>query len=537
MDPFLDEDRQSGPGFDPMSLLRAFWRRKLLFFIPFILCLAMAIVVIKTMTPIYESSGQILIKFNPMNSNLLDDPSRRYGRVRNIDEMAFHEMDMLLTSPEFLDMMVVELGLYRALRDTALVAAADSLKGAGEVPDERAVRRARNRLRSMLRLKNTEARIFRIAVRDPDPELAFQLAAYILPRFVEEYRASQAATSTSTREFLERQLGIYRTKLANAEKDLTDFQASMASAALVDNPINSVNLGVAEDNIAALRERYETLDAEELAQYGRTVLELLGSVPEVRPFQEDQVAKSTLSEMQDLGIEMMVYREGDPGRAELDNRLGLLRVRLNNRVEEMVALQYPALAFLERNQVSQYVYFTLFRHGVKHVLDETERMIRDFRDFSSRRPGQSARLAELQAEVTSARGLVQSIESEITQQTMNLEASRSEIGMQIRVREAPTKSYRPVEPDKMKLMMLGVVLSLGIGMGLVVLAFLLDRSFKTVEDIERTLGVAVIGTLPVIQDEHFEQRKKLRILRWVVIVLGVLAVAAVGFLVVYPRLG
>ena len=62
-----------------MTLLRAFWRRKMLFFIPFILCLSMAVVIIRTMTPIYESSGQLLIKFNQMNSNLLEDPSRRYG--------------------------------------------------------------------------------------------------------------------------------------------------------------------------------------------------------------------------------------------------------------------------------------------------------------------------------------------------------------------------------------------------------------------------------------------------------------------------
>ncbi len=105
------------------------------------------------------------------------------------------------------------------------------------------------------------------------------------------------------------------------------------------------------------------------------------------------------------------------------------------------------------------------------------------------------------------------------------------------MRERPALNYKPVEPDKMKLMMLGVMMSLGIGLGLVILALLLDRSFNTVEDIEKTLGVPVIGTLPLIQDDHFEQRKKLRVLRWLVIVLGILAVAAVGFLVIYPRLG
>jgi hypothetical protein len=139
--------------------------------------------------------------------------------------------------------------------------------------------------------------------------------------------------------------------------------------------------------------------------------------------------------------------------------------------------------------------------------------------------------------VENAKGLVQALEAEITQYNLNLEASLSEIGMQIRVRQNPTPNNVPVEPDKMKLMALGAILSLGIGLGLVVLAIFLDRSFTSVEQIERTLGLRVIGTLPTIQDDHFERKKKLRILRWAAIILVILALGAVGFLVIYPRLG
>ena len=46
----------------------------------------------------------------------------------------------------------------------------------------------------------------------------------------------------------------------------------------------------------------------------------------------------------------------------------------------------------------------------------------------------------------------------------------------------------------------------------------------------------MIGTLPTIKDDHFEKKKKIRILRWMVIVLVVLALGAVGFLVIYPML-
>ncbi len=530
MDPFLEE-QQTGGGLDPMSLVRAFWRRKMLFFVPFILCLAMAGIAIKTMTPIYASSGQVLIKFEGLNSDLLTDPSRRYGRARNIDAMAYHEMNMLLTSPDFLEKMVLELRLQDGLRpDTET---ADGVP----VSEERAIRRAKARLATMVQLKQDGARLFRLEVRDPDPEQAYKLATFILDRFVEEYRTSQMAASTSTREFLQRQLEVYQADLAAAEAALTRYESGLASESLLNNPINAMNLGVTQMNLATVRERYNGTDAREMTDLRQGMRTLLGSVPGTSRYQSDDIVKSTIQEMENVGSDLQLLPAGSRDTREFQTRLGQLRVRLNTRVEEMVAVQYPTLSFLDRNQISHFIYFSLFRAGANRVMDRLELKIREFRDFTARRPGQSTRIAELQQDVITARSLVGSLEGEITQQTMNLEASLSEIGMQIKIRKTPHLVYRPVEPDKLKLTLLGVVLSLGIGLGLVVLAIFLDRSFNSVDDIERTLRLTVIGTLPVIQDDHFERTQKVRLLRWATIILGVIAVGAVGFLVVYPRLG
>ncbi len=530
MDPFQDESQSEGSDFDLMSLWRAFWRRKFLFLVPFILCLSMAVVIIKTMNPIFESSGQLQIKFNMMHSNLIDDPSYRYGHPKYIGVMAYQEMDMLLTSPEFMEMMVREIGLHDVLRESDPDSVAEGKS------EENYVRQAMGDLKSMIKIKEDGDRLYRIAVRDPDPNMAYHLAAYIVERFVEEYRANQMAASTSTRDFLEGQLEIYMTDLEAAEKALLEFQSSQVSASLAGNPINSSNLASAEDNLAEVKARYEGQDARELAENGQIVRRVLGSVPSTSPYAADPSIRASISEMEDLGLQIQLYEVGNTGTKDLETRLGLLRVRLNQRVEELVALNMPHLAIHERNQVSQYIYFSMFRDGKKRVIDRLVRNINGFRRFAASQPGQSARIAELHDHVERARGLVQTIQGEITQHTMNLEASLSEIGMQIRIRQKPRYNYVPVEPDKMKLMALGAILSLGIGLGLVFLAIFMDRSFTSVEQIERTLGLTVIGTLPTIQDDHFEMKKKTRILRWVVIILVVLALGAVGFLVIYPRL-
>jgi len=531
MDPFIGEPEQGSAGFDPIVLLRAFWRRKMLFFVPFVLCLSMAGIAIKTMTPIYASSGQVLINFEGLNSSLLTDPSRRYGRPRNIDAMAFHEMDMLLTSPDFLEKMVMELHLQDELQ-ADLVA-----RGAAPLSESEAIRRAQLKLAAKVALKQDGVRLFNMEVRDPDPERAFKLASFILEHFVTEYRASQVASSNSTREFMQRQLRTYKDDLTAAEQELTTFQAGLASEALVDNPINAMNLNAAQTNLAVARERYNGTDAREMASLGQGMRSLLGTVPVITPYQSDDIVQSIVQEMESVALELQLRGAGESDGRELETRLGQLRVRLNTRIEELVAQEYPTLGFLDRNQVSHFVYFSLFRAGAARVIEQLDRKIGEFRDFTSRQPELSSHLAELQQNVTNSRAFVTRIETEITRQTMNLEASMSEIGMQIKIRRSPRLVIQPVEPDKLKLMMMGVILSLGIGLGLVILAIFMDRSFTSVDEIESTLGVAVIGTLPVIQDDHFERKKKIRVLRWATIIVGIVAVGAIGFLVIYPRLG
>lgn len=534
MDPFLEESGESGGGgFDPMSLLRAFWRRKLLFIIPFVLCLAMAYIAIKTMTPIYASSGQVVIKVNTTRSQLLDDPRARYGgQYGDMNAIAYQEMNLLLTSNEFLEGIVRELNLTAALR-----ADRKPDQEGREPTEEEIVAKARGKLSSMIKLKSEGNRLFRLEVRDPDPAQAHRLATYVLERFVAEYRASQTVTSTSTRDFLARQLEVYQGDLKVAEDELNAYQAGLASAALMDNPVNALNIGTADASLAALRLRYDGQDAAELRDLSLAARNVIGELPPLSRFQTDNATMAALSELEDLEFQFRLVAAGDRDARDLESRLGQLRVRLRALVDGQVAQQQPTLSFIARNQVADYVYFSLYRQGMAEVIRRLDTGVRGFRSFTARQPQQSTRVAELQSEVTRARKLVESIENEITQHNLNLQASLSEIGVQIRVRQEPKLEPGPVEPNKIKLMAMGVILSIGIGLGLVVLAIMLDRSFSSVESMEKVLGVPVIGTLPMIQDEHFHRKRTVRLLRWATIVLGILAVGAVGFFVIYPRLG
>ncbi len=531
MDPFLDEAQPSQSSFDIGGLWRAFWRRKMLFLVPFILCLSMAAVAIKTMTPIYASHGQLEIKTDYFRSQLLIDPAQSYGvRARDLVREIRIELDTILTSPRFLQAVVRELGLDKSVK------AGIEAQGEGPVDDAVAVNIAESRLRRMIRLEQSGSYLFDLEVRDTDPERAYDLAKYIVSRFVEEYRQARLASRASTREFLETQKRQAEASLTAAETELADFVAAMAATDVVDARVNGGNLSMVEEKVTRVQARHEGADAAEFNDLATVARRILGTDPPAGVYARDGVVKALELELGDLGVDLLTTDESSRDYEELETRLGRLRVQLNNRITEMVSSLHPDIGLMDRNRLAQYYYSYIYRTVELRVVRRVQQAAQDYRRVQAQRPLQTSRLDELQEKVQAARDLVGTLDREITQQRMSFEAGMSDVGFTLTVRRPPMYYPAPVEPDVMKLAFLAVILSLGLGTGLVVLAILLDKSFKTVDEIERVLGVKVIGTLPLVQDDHFERRRRRRVLRWFAVILAVLAIAAVGFLVVYPKL-
>ena len=530
MDPFLDEERPSGGGFDPLAILRMLWRRRWLFFVPFVICLAMAFVAIKTLTPIYESSSQIRVVREATNSSIIQSGDSRYRRQRDIDRETLANIWMILTAPKFLETVVRETRLYNGRASTPRV---DDVLPEVLTPEEMdAVERAAEFLSRRIRVRPDGHQIYRLAVRDIDPREAFIVARVILDRFLEEERANRVAPRTTTRDFLARQRDTYESALKASEDSLSSFQRSILNESLVGNPVNASNLAEVEAALQRLQHQHYSADVNEMARLEQQARSIVTNLPDLQGITREPDVSQVLQELQGLEIGRVVAVD-DVG---VGSALGRARLRLNTLVEERVARDYSQLGLMDRNRLAQYIYFMTYRATKTRAIGAVVGHVEDYRSFTTRQPVQSARLNELQDEVASRRDMLESLDREIAQQTINLEASMSEIGYRIEVRRDPVLGRYPVEPDKVKLAFMGFVLSLAIGFGLVVLSIILDRTFTSVVEIEKVLGVTVIGTLPVIQDEHFKRTRRLRLLRWIVLVAAILGVAAVFMLYIYPRL-
>ncbi len=530
MDPFLDEEPRGGANrFDPLTIVRMFWRRKWLFFVPFVLCLAMAAVAIRTMTPIYQSSSHIRVVHEIATSDLIEDDFRRI-RARDLDRETLANIWTIATSPKFLESVVRQTRLYTGI---AHPPAGEEVLPEVLTPEEmESVKRYANRLAGKIRVSEAGHHIFALAVRDNDPRQAYVLARVVLDRFLEQERADRMAPRTTTRDFLTRQRATYFAALVAAEDSLAAYRHGLVTGTEAGNPINASNLTQAEGGLLRLQDDYYNSDVNEMARLEQNASTIVGTLPDVPAIMRDHEVAPILQELEDHIFDGLVEQE----TGGLGDAAGQARIRLNGVCERRVEQLYPQLGRMDQNRLSSFVYFMVHREAKGRALNLLSRYIADYRGFTTRQPVQSSRLADLEAEVENRREMLDDIDREVTQLDINLQARMSEVGYRIEVRRDPVQSREPVEPDRMKLYFMGFVLSLAIGLGLVVLSILLDRTFTSVDEIESALGLPVIGTLPVIQDEHFKRKRRLRLLRWIFLVVMILGVAAVFLLYIYPRL-
>ncbi len=536
MDDFRDDDFEDGGGFDPGQVLRMFMRRKWLFMVPFVLCLSMAYVAIKTMDPVYESAGELRVIQQQTVSRALNEGAPRYTQSRNPDRETEVLIRTIVTSPKFLERVVREMNLHHSplLNDPG--APAPPVQAPEQ--EDLAVLSLVKQLEKWIRVRNADSHIFSIGVRHTNAQLVDLLASEILDRFLATEQASRQQSVQSERDFMAEQRDLYERNLTTKQQELTTFQRSLMATNLTGNPINEGNLALAGLLAIQLRSQARTGEEGNLLALRQEALTVLPAVEQF--YNEIKNTSEIVSLVQELtALETQSVTEelqGRTQRGDSQSQLGSSRLNLDNMVERHVSREYSQLDVVAQSRVTRYLFARIYQDITNDVAGQLEENVTAYRNFMTRQPEQSSTLSRLQRELDSAQEMLRSIEDDIRRQNLSLAASMSDIGYRIEIHRSPAPALVPVEPDKKKLAMMGFALALAIGVGLVLLAEMADRSLKSVQHIESYLGVKVIGTLPMVKNGPFQERRRRRVLLWIAIILTIAAVAAVGLLWVYPMM-
>lgn len=478
----------SGESEDPSIFdLAVCWRLSLKYRFLILGCFLGALAVGATatllLTPIYTAQATLQI-------------DREAARVFNADEVAPRE-NMVL-GEEFFQ---TQYGLLRSrslaervIESLGLASSDEALKAIGVAPPEaRGTAAARAGARRAAVLGTLQAnlsvspvrgsRLVAIGYDNANPVVAARIANGFAENFIQSNLDRKFESSSYARQFLEERIAQTKERLESAERQLVAYAANQqiinvgepsegaagdGAQSLASNNLVAINSALAEaraDRVAA-EERWRSARTSDLM----TLPEVLQN-PSVQRLTE-QRAVLDADYQQKLSVYQPDYPEMIRLRAQIEEADGQIRTIADN-IRSSIRSQYEIAANQERSLQAQVNGLT------GDVLDLRDRSIQ---------------YNILQRELDTTRTLYEGL----LQRYKEVGVTGGVTANNISIVDRATPPGAPSKPNLLLNMALAALLGLGLGVLAALILEALDETLATPDDVERKLGLPVLGVIPLL---------------------------------------
>jgi len=495
-------EEQQGFKLDITEYVRLMWRKKLMIALPLFLALVVAYVGARFLPPLYEASAVLRIE-NPNVMNREVERLVQTSRQRLHDHEVRARLMSDLTSSVFLDQLSLSLGFER---DPVVIRRAEVTK-ANSHPDvslrELVMRQLRNMLGKRIKVDVVGPSLFRFTYMDANPEACYIVADAMSKLYVEEHKKQQVLGIQEVSDFSEEQLSVYKEQLDRSENELEAFQRKMARLIVESNPVAEANIGVARSLNRQLGAEIAELELI-VSNLERRITDYVGRVPDSNRILADRKVQNLRADLL-ANVEAELLSElqsaGQPSAGTLTSQSEIedIQKELLTRIGELIKVQYPDINRDYRPLIDEYVFQVIQLTTREQKLAQLDGYIATFQKNVNLAPQLNAELGRLKAEVDQDRIVYDQFLRARTQTEIAGAAQDTGLSTSMSVVETATFPLEPVKPNKMKILMLAAMFGLSLGFGGLLFSEFSDTSFKSVEEVEKKMGMRVIGTVPKIE--------------------------------------
>jgi len=478
---------------DLRAYLKAVWRRKWLFLVPVIAGLVAGFIIAQALPPVYESRSKVVMR---VEERLSEPLTRIVGRSPAEDQLS--RLQEKVKSSSFLVELVRTLELAK---DPAVVAWAQAMheKDQNLTVDEYAEARAVDYIQRRISVSRTSETGFEIIVRDLDPDRAYLLAEHITNSFVASTTREQLEEIRAVHDFSVEQLVVYKDKLDESEARLQAYQSRRVASAPIANPVTGDNVNRVDVLISQAMVDATSAD-ERLAQRREDLRTLAGADYDRLAALSSEAVRAGSQQL--VGLESQVASalvrapQGGPEVNSLLVSTAEKKRELRTAARALAARTVPTAstetheAYAELKVAEVEVAMVAERRSV------LDRFMRQYARGRSTATGDELELTRLRQEVESNRALYEAFieQSAAGQIKEALEAAQA--GGRFEIIEAPARPVSPVAPDKLMILVLSLLAGVVVGFGVVLATEQGDTSFKDIDEIEKTLELPVLATVP-----------------------------------------
>lgn len=317
------------------------------------------------------------------------------------------------------------------------------------------------------------SRLVRLHVDNTSPELAAQIANATVQSFIAMGLERRMEASVYAKTFLEDQIKQIKAKLEESERKLNHF-AQTKQILTLDEKTSVINQTYTDYATALGRAEQDRIKAEAAFAELKSNPDSAQQVMESKTLQtyKEHKAKLEIEYQQNLGIYKPDFPKMIQIKAQIDKAEALIKAEIK-AIGASVQSQFEAAQRQE----------SLLRDK----LGQTRKQVLSTQDSS-------IDLNLLKREVDTNRQLYDGLLQRLKQVGVSGDITANSVSVVDRA-EPP---LFPFKPDLRRNVMFGLAVGLILGLCMVFLLEYLDDSFKFPDEIERSLGVALMGIVPMI---------------------------------------
>jgi polysaccharide chain length determinant protein (PEP-CTERM system associated) len=403
--------------------------------------------------------------------------------------------------------------------------------------------------------RNPRTVAFTVAYTTTTPREAMTVANELAALYVNENVRSREKHAVSTSEFLETQLTDVRTRLQNQERKVAEFKERHMGELPEQREANlrtldrlQQQLQSAQETQRKANERRQLL-TQTLAEVDQTTGgSVSGTGGERNPSPAEATAARLSLLKQELAQLQSRYNDRYPDVIAMKEQVRALEAKLATEpttaakdTAPKATVAAPArkdgkeLRAVPQNAYVQNLLQQLDQATVevRTSADEIKSLRAQLGQYERRienTPRREQELAQITRDYESTRDLFRSLLSKRGEAEMAADLESRHQGEHFRIIDAAVLPDRPAGPNRVRLVLIGLVLALGAAGIAVVLAEQMDTSYRSADEVRAIGSVPVLTTIPKIVTERDRRRMlRQRRLGTAAIAVGLLAVIGSSF--------
>ncbi|HXA93588.1 MAG TPA: hypothetical protein VNU73_10090 [Steroidobacteraceae bacterium] len=439
----------------------------------------------------YRASGTIMLEPSSIPTDMVSSTVRR---LQDVPEYAQQELELVrrrVMTPDKLLQLVKEVDPY---------------PGAPLTPEQKAEHVAEDtsveRVDPITLKPLDQSTAFSVYYDNSDPRIAASVTSRLVALYLTYNRTTRVEQAEATYEFLQSQAKDLEVEMVTGEQKLAAFKAKNANSLPEMQTHNLAGVDRAQHDLEETQR--EVLVAEEK----ESQLQL----------QLNDLSPNLASAVNDWRTQLAKLRS-DLAEAELKYTPAHPEVkRLRRAIAEMqatgaVSMQKGAGPADNPDYLSVQSQLEATRRQLAtlHVDEARERNdINRYEQGMATAPNVDREYTELQRSYDNARARYEDLQSKMKNAALARTMEVQERGEKFTLLQAPKPPRRPYYPNRIGIILLGLVIGAGVAFAFVAAADAGDPTVRGTLDLQEIIGTAAIGAIPTILNPRDVRRRRLR---------------------------